>query len=346
MNKSKFLLYLLYYGKLKKEKMKNNWQEFGISNNQIIQMYKEMLLIRRFEERAAQEYGKGKIGGFCHLYIGQEAVAVGAGQTLREDDTVFTAYRDHGHALLRGITPNEAMAELFGKYTGCSKGMGGSMHFYNVEKGFFGGWGIVGAHPPLATGTAFATKYLGKDSVTICFLGEAAANQGVFHETLNLAQLWKIPIVFIIENNHYGMGTEISRAFSGKELRYKGEVYGMEIGSFDGMSVVESYKAVKIAVDRARKESLPTLLEAETYRYRGHSMSDPGTYRTKEEVENYKNIDPIESLKKEIIETKILSENELEKINDEIKILINQSVKFAEESPEPPIEALYQNVYL
>lgn len=325
--------------------MKNKLKNLGLTENQAVKMYKDMLLVRRFEERAAQEYGRGKIGGFCHLYIGQEAIAVGTLSALKKDDVVYTAYRDHGHGLLRGISPNEAMAELFGKFTGCSKGMGGSMHFYNVEEGFFGGWGIVGGHPPLATGSAFAQKFLGKDSVTICFLGEAAANQGVFHETLNMAQLWKIPVIFIIENNRYGMGTAISRAFSGEELHNKGAVYGMKIGSFNGMDVLETYKKMSEVISETRKNSAPQLIEAMTYRFRGHSMSDPGSYRTKEEVEEYKKIDPIETLKIDLLKENILTEKDFEKINDEMKILMQKAVEFADESPEPPIESLHQNIY-
>ena len=325
--------------------MNSKWTKLGLNDSQVIEMYKKMLLIRRFEERAAQEYGKGKIGGFCHLYIGQEAVAVGALSALNKNDIVFTSYRDHAQGLLKGIEPKNAMAELFGKFDGCSKGMGGSMHFYNVKEGYFGGWGIVGGHPPLAAGSAFASKYKNDKTVTICFLGEAAANQGVFHETLNMAQLWKLPVIFVIENNHYGMGTSIERAFSGDDLHSKGAVYGMEVGEFNGMDVLESYKRISEAVLKARNESLPTLLEAKTYRYRGHSMSDPGQYRSKEEIESYKKIDPLTTLKDEILNAKIWGEVNFENLEKEIKNLMQEAVEFADASPQPPMEVLYQNIY-
>lgn len=334
---------------MKKEKTnstkKTRWESLHLSNEKLVSMYHDMLLIRRFEERAAQEYGKGKIGGFCHLYIGQEAVGVGAIAQLREDDFIYTAYRDHGQAIARGIDPKACMAELFGKVTGVSKGMGGSMHFYDISKGFMGGWGIVGGHPPLAAGTAFATKYQGRDSVTICFMGEASTNQGVFHEVLNMAQLWKLPVIFICENNGYGMGTAISRASAGDDLYEKAAGYDMARGAVNGMDIIEMYREMEIAIHRARKESLPTFLEARTYRYRGHSMSDPGQYRTKEEIEAYKKQDPVETFGAELVANGVVTEAELETMEEKIKEQIQEAVEFADASPQPPLEVLHDNVY-
>ncbi len=331
-----------------KEIKKLRWKDLGLSHSQLVDFYKRMLLIRRFEERAAQEYGKSKIGGFCHLYIGQEAVGVGAIEALRDDDYIFSAYRDHGHALARGMDPKSIMAELFGKFTGCSKGMGGSMHMFDVTRNFMGGYGIVGGHIPLAAGTAFGSKYLGKDSVTVCFFGEAAANQGVFHETLNLAALWKLPVVFICENNRYGMGTAVERAHAVWDIYQKASAYDMARGWFDGMDVIESYRAVKEAVDHARKSNEPTLLEARTYRFRGHSMSDPihGHYRTKEEVEEQKKSDPIPRFAEELLHAGIVTQAAIDEMEAEIKDVVNEAVDFADRSPEPPPEFLYENVYV
>ncbi|MDE3058415.1 MAG: pyruvate dehydrogenase (acetyl-transferring) E1 component subunit alpha [Bacteroidota bacterium] len=331
-----------------KEARKPRWSDLGLSSARLVDFYKRMLLIRRFEERAAQEYGKSKIGGFCHLYIGQEAVGVGAIEALREDDYIFSAYRDHGHALARGMDPKGIMAELFGKVTGCSKGMGGSMHMFDASKNFMGGYGIVGGHVPLAAGTAFGTKYLGKDSVTLCFFGEAAANQGVFHETLNLAALWKLPVVFVCENNRYGMGTAVERAHAVWDIYQKASAYDMARGWFDGMDVIESYRAVKEAVDRARTSSEPTMLEARTYRFRGHSMSDPihGHYRTKEEVEEQKKSDPIPRFAEELLRGGILTQTAVDDMEAEIKAVVNEAVEFADQSPEPPAEFLHENVYV
>ena len=323
------------------------WKDMGLSNAKLIDLYRQMLLIRRFEERSAQEYGKSKIGGFCHLYIGQEAVGVGAIAALREDDYIFSAYRDHGHAIARGMEPKVVMAELFGKFTGCSKGVGGSMHMFDASKGFMGGYGIVGGHVPLASGTAFASKYLGKDSVTVCFFGEAAANQGVFHETLNLAALWKLPVVFICENNRFGMGTAVERSTAVWDIYQKASAYDITRQWVDGMDVLEMYRVVKEAVDRARKTCAPTMLEARTYRFRGHSMSDPihGHYRTKDEVEEQKKSDPIPAFGHEMLEAGILSQPVIDEMELEIKKIVDESVEFAEHSPEPPADFLYENVY-
>ncbi len=329
----------------KKKSKEQRWSDLDLSDQQLIKMYRDMLLIRRFEERAAQEYGKGKIGGFCHLYIGQEATGVGAIAPLREDDFIYTAYRDHGQALARGMDAKGCMAELFGKATGVSKGMGGSMHFYDVSKGFMGGWGIVGGHPPLAAGTAFATKYQERDSVTICFMGEASTNQGVFHETLNMAQLWKLPVIFICENNGYGMGTSMARAIAGAHLYEKAAGYEMARGAVNGMDVIEMYREMTKAIKRAREESLPTFLEAVTYRFRGHSMSDPGQYRTKEEIEAYKKRDPIETFGKELVAAGVITEAALESMDEEIKAEVEAAVEFADASPQPSLDVLYDNVY-
>lgn len=327
------------------KKKQPRWADLNLSNEKLITMYRHMLEIRRFEERAAQEYGKGKIGGFCHLYIGQEATGVGAIAALRDDDFIYTAYRDHGQAIARGMSLKGCMAELFGKVTGVSKGIGGSMHFYDLDKGFMGGWGIVGGHPPLAAGSAFATKYQGRDSVSICFMGEASTNQGVFHETLNMAELWKLPVIFICENNGYGMGTAISRAMAGEHLFEKAAGYEMARGAVNGMDVIEMYREMSIAIERARKEMLPTFIEARTYRYRGHSMSDPGHYRTKEEIEEYKKRDPIETFGQELIAEGVLTQADLEAMDEQIKKEVQEAVEFADASPQPPIEMLHDNVY-
>lgn len=317
-----------------------------LSEEKLIQIYREMLLIRRFEEKAAQMYGMEKIMGFCHLYNGQEAVAVGANAAMRDTDYMLTAYRDHGHALVKGITPNEVMAELFGKVTGCSRGKGGSMHLFDAGKRMMGGHAIVGGHIPLAAGFAFGSKYKAEQDVTVCFFGEAAANQGVFHETLNMAALWKLPVVYICENNRYGMGTAFERAFAVWDIYERASAYNMPRDVVDGMDVLDMYRKTKEAVDRARYEHIPTFLEARTYRFRGHSMSDPihGHYRTKEEVEEMKAKDPIinfgELLKKE----NIFNEEQMKEMDDEIKKIVNESIEFAEKSEEPPLEDLYTDV--
>src|SRR5947209_9679480 len=251
----------------------------------LLAMFRQMLLIRRFEEKCAESYSLGKIGGFCHLYIGQEAVAVGAISALRPDDYVLTSYREHGQAIAKGITPDAIMAELYGKAAGCSGGKGGSMHMFDKDVNFLGGHAIVGGQIPLATGVAFASKYKGTDQVTLCFFGEAAVNQGAFHESLNMAQLWKLPCIYICENNQYGMGTSLERAMSLQDVSQKACAYELASEFIDGMDVLAMRAATQRAIDRARNESLPTLIEARTYRYMGHSMSDPGKYRTRAENE-------------------------------------------------------------
>src|SRR5215831_727600 len=259
----------------------------------LVKLFHQMLLIRRFEEKCAESYSLGKIGGFCHLYIGQEAVGVGSISALRDDDYVLTSYREHGQAIAKGISPDAIMAELYGKAGGCSKGKGGSMHMFDKSVNFMGGHAIVGGQIPLATGVAFGSKYLGTDQVTLVFFGEAAVNQGAFHESLNMAQLWKLPCIYICENNQYGMGTSLKRAMSREDIYRKADSYNVESEFVDGMDVLAVRAATQRAVERARRDSLPTLLEMRTYRFMGHSMSDPGNYRTRAEIEKYQERDPL-----------------------------------------------------
>jgi pyruvate dehydrogenase E1 component alpha subunit len=311
-----------------------------------IDYLRSMLLQRRFEERTAEAYALGKIGGFCHLYIGQEAVSTGTLSVLRQDDYVITTYRDHGQALARGIPPRAVMAELFGKVDGCSRGKGGSMHLFDRHLNFLGGHGIVGAHVPLATGVGFAIKYRGGDQVCICFMGESVVNTGAFHEALNMAGLWKLPVVYLIENNRYGMGTALERASAVHDVYERGAAYNMPRTQCDGQDVFAVRKAVQEAVDRARKESLPTLLEARTYRFMGHSMSDAvsGTYRSKQELEEWQQRDPIVLLRMHMEKKGELTEDALRKLDDEIKAEVQDAIDFAEKSPEPPPEALFEDV--
>lgn len=296
--------------------------------------YRQMLLCRRFEEKAAQSYGQEKIHGFCHLYIGQEAVAVGSIGALRPDDYVMATYREHAHALVKGCDPGAVMAELYGKGTGCSQGFGGSMHIFDASKGMFGGHAIVGGHGPLAVGVAFASKYEGNDRVILCYVGDAAVNQGAFHEGLNLASLWKLPVIFIVENNLYGMGTAISRALAGSIVK-RGEMYDMPSKVVDGMDIFAVYDATREAVELARKDGTPSFLEIQCYRYRGHSMSDPQNYRTKEEVAREQARDPIEKLKKYMLENGIEQEEWFKQVNKEIRDEVQRAADFADASPEP-----------
>jgi len=304
-----------------------------------------MVLIRRFEEKCAESYSLGKIGGFCHLYIGQEAVGVGSISAIREDDYVLTSYREHGQAIAKGISPEAVMAELYGKASGCSGGKGGSMHLFDKSVNFLGGHAIVGGQIPLATGVAFASKYQETDKVTLCFFGEAAVNQGAFHESLNMAQLWKLPCIYICENNQYGMGTSLARAMSLQNVAEKACAYEMASEFVDGMDVMAMRQATQRAVQRAREESQPTLLEARTYRYMGHSMSDPGNYRTRAEIEKYQERDPIKIFTATLKEQNILSDKDISDIEAEVKGQIERAVRFAEESPEPDSSELSTNVY-
>src|SRR5687768_12109982 len=317
----------------------------AVSHDELIELYRQMILIRRFEEKSAEAYVAGKIGGFCHLYIGQEAVGVGTISAIRKDDYVLSSYREHGLALAKGMTSRSIMAELFGKATGCSKGKGGSMHMFDKSLGFLGGHAIVGGQIALATGTAFATKYQGTDQVTLCFFGEAAVNQGAFHESLNMAQLWKLPCIYICENNQYGMGTSLTRAMSLSDIAQKGCAYEMAAEFVDGMDVLAVREATMRAVERARKEYLPTLLEVRTYRFMGHSMSDPGNYRTRAEIEKYQERDPTKLFAASLKEEGVLSDEEFKSMDTEVREEVDHSVKFAEESPLPAPEELYTNIY-
>ena len=308
-------------------------------------LFHQMLLIRRFEEKCAESYNLGKIGGFCHLYIGQEAVGVGAISAIRKDDYVVTSYREHGQAIAKGIPPEAVMAELYGKADGCSHGKGGSMHLFDASVNFLGGHAIVGGQIPLGTGLAFASKYKETDRVTLCFFGEAAVNQGAFHESLNMAQLWKLPCIYICENNMYGMGTSLERAMSLQDVAQKACAYEIASEFVDGMDVLAMRQATLRAVKRAREKSLPTLIEARTYRYMGHSMSDPGKYRTRAEIEKYQERDPIKIFRAALQENDILTDQDISELEAQVKERVEQAVKFAEESPEPDPNELYTDVY-
>jgi pyruvate dehydrogenase E1 component alpha subunit len=310
-------------------------------------LLREMLLVRRFEERAGEAYAQGLIGGFCHLYIGQEAVAVGALAAIRKDDYVFASYREHAHALVQGTSSRAIMAELFGKAEGCSGGKGGSMHLFDVEHNFMGGHGIVGAHLPLAAGAAFTARYRETDQVALCFFGEAAVNIGAFHETLNMAALWELPVVFVCENNRYGMGTALERAAAVWDVYRRACSYDMAEQTVDGMDVLAVHGAVTNAVTRARDEQLPTLIEARTYRYMGHSMADPihGHYRTKEELEEQKGKDPIQHLIDQLQGANLLTDETLEQTRQSVEEEVDDALRFADESPDPDPDELFTDVY-
>ena len=308
--------------------------------------YESMLLMRRFEEKAGQLYGQQKIRGFCHLYIGQEACASGAISALTKDDKWITAYRCHAHPLGLGTNPGAIMAELFGKATGTTKGKGGSMHIFDKDKNFMGGHGIVGAQIPMGLGMGFAEKYKGTKNLAICYMGDGAVRQGAFHEALNLAMLYKTPVIFVIENNGYAMGTPVRRSSNVEDLSTLGESYDMPSFAVDGMNVEAVHEAVAEAAERARRGDGPTLLEMRTYRYKGHSMSDPQKYRTKEEVEEYKQRDPMEQVLATIKENNILSEEEIEEIIKGVKQKVTDAVKFAEESPWPDGQDAFKDVYI
>jgi len=309
-------------------------------------LLRSMLLQRRFEERCAEAYALGKIGGFCHLYIGQEAISAGTMSLLRPDDYVVTSYRDHGQAIARGMTPRAVMAELFGRIDGCSKGKGGSMHLFDKSLGFLGGHGIVGGHIPLAAGVAWAIKYRKGDQVCVCFFGEAAVNIGAFHEALNMASLWNLPAVFVIENNRYGMGTAISRATANEDVKVRAAAYRMDGESVDGQDVFAVRDAMGRAVERARKDGRPTLIEMRTFRFMGHSMSDAasGTYRSKEELEESMKRDPIVVLHDRMRADGQLSDGEFARMDEEQKAICQDAWDFADASPEPPLENLYTDV--
>jgi pyruvate dehydrogenase E1 component alpha subunit len=310
-----------------------------------VEMLSLMLLIRRFEERASQQYQAQKIGGFCHLYIGQEAVVVGAVAAARSDDYLITAYRDHAHALARGTSANACMAELFGKATGCSRGLGGSMHYFDRERNMYGGHAIVAAHVPLGVGMAFASKYRDEDRVTLCFFGDGAINQGAFHEALNLAALYKLPIVFICENNLFAMGTSVERSTSLKQIVDRAEGYDIPGTVIDGMNFREVRDKLSGIINSIRQDPHPAFAEVRTYRYRGHSMSDPASYRTKEQLEKYRLDDPITRLRAQLTREDKLTNERFDLLDKEAKETALASVKFAEESPEPPLENLYDYTY-
>jgi len=310
-----------------------------------LSMLKTMLLIRRVEEKASQMYGLRKIGGFLHLYIGQEAIAAGAVAAIDlKKDYILTAYRDHGHALACGMSPDKVMAELYAKETGCSRGKGGSMHLFDKANHLMGGNGIVGAHIPLATGVGYKIKYSNEPGVVLCFFGDGAIHQGSFHESLNLASIWKLPVVYICENNQYGMGTSFSRVSSVKDFSILAGSYSMPGKQVNGMDVLEVYEEVKAFAHRARSDSQPGFLEIKTYRYRGHSMSDPAKYRTKKELEAYKNQDPIHILKSRLLENSIINEDDFVKMDEDAKKMAKKSADFAEQSPFPELNSLYEDV--
>jgi pyruvate dehydrogenase E1 component alpha subunit len=311
----------------------------------ILQLFRKMLLIRRFEEKAGQLYGMGLIGGFCHLYIGQEAVVTGMAAVTTPKDSVITTYRDHGHMLACDMDPRGIMAELTGRIDGFSKGKGGSMHMFSVEKNFWGGHGIVGASVPLGTGIAFAHKYRGTNDINLCYFGDGASNQGQVYEAFNMAALWGLPILYIIENNEYAMGTSVKRSSAATELFRRGESLGIQGEQVNGMDVIEVMEKGKKAVERVRKGE-PFILEMKTYRYRGHSMSDPAKYRTRDEVEDYReHRDPIEGLRKRALAAGICKEKDFEPIEEEIKKIVNDAAEFAKESPEPDVSELWTDVY-
>ncbi|MBK8199581.1 MAG: pyruvate dehydrogenase (acetyl-transferring) E1 component subunit alpha [Acidobacteria bacterium] len=313
----------------------------------MLKFYREMLLIRRFEEKAGQLYGMGKIAGFCHLYIGQEAVVTGMQACLKDGDQVITGYRDHGHMLACGMDPKGVMAELTGRVGGLSKGKGGSMHMFSKEKNFFGGHGIVGAQVPLGTGLAFANKYRGNDNISVAYFGDGAANQGQVYEAFNMASLWKLPVIYVIENNMYAMGTSVERHASETELFKRGISFEIEGEEVDGMDVLAVREAGEKAVKHARSGKGPFILEMKTYRYRGHSMSDPAKYRKREEVDDIRSHhDPIEGLKGQLIEQGHATEDDLKKIDNEIKAIVKEASDFSLESPEPDADQLWTDVLI
>jgi pyruvate dehydrogenase E1 component alpha subunit len=327
---------------------KNNKNHNFINNfskQELLDFYQEMLLIRRFEEKAGQLYGMGLIAGFCHLYIGQEAISTGMHHTMQQGDKVITTYRDHGHMISLGSDPKKIMAELLGRADGSSKGKGGSMHLFDLEKHFYGGHGIVGASVPIGAGLAFADKYNNTNNITYCYFGDGAAHQGQVYESFNMAKLWNLPILFIIENNHYAMGTSVSRSSSITELHKRGVGFNIPGFKINGMDIFQVIAEGQKAVDFVRSGNGPVLLEFDTYRYRGHSMSDPATYRSKEELNCKKEQDPIDGLKNNILEHKIANEEDFKSIENKIKAQINDVVEFAKNSPEPAESELLTEIY-
>jgi len=318
----------------------------SFTKEQYLQWYHTMMLVRRFEEKSAQLYGQQKIKGFCHLYIGQEALVAGMVTAMQKTDKVITAYRDHGHALALGVSANAVMAELYGKATGCSGGKGGSMHMFSKEHNFVGGHGIVGGQIPLGAGIALAEQYTGTDNVCFTYMGDGAVRQGALHETFNMAMLWKLPVIFICENNEYAMGTSVARTTNMLEIYKMGAAYDMPSYRVDGMKCETVHEALAEACARARRGDGPTFLEIKTYRYRGHSMSDPATYRSKDELNEYKKLDPIETTKATILAAGHATEAELDAMEEEIMKTVEESVTFSENSPYPDASELFKDVYV
>ena len=310
-----------------------------------LKWYESMLLMRKFEEKAGQLYIQQKFGGFCHLYIGQEALVAAAESAITKDDNMITAYRNHAHPLGRGMESKYVMAELYGKETGCSRGKGGSMHMFSKELNYFGGHGIVGGQIPLGAGLAFAEKYKGTKNVTLCYMGDGAVRQGAFHETLNMAMTWKLPVIFIIENNKYAMGTSVERTSNVQDLHKLGLAFDMPSFQVDGMTCETVHEAIEEAANRARKGEGPTLLEMQTYRYKGHSMSDPRKYRTKDEEQSYIEQDPIEKVLATIKKEKFATDKQIDEIKKRVKKEVDEAVQFAEDSPYPDVSEIYKDVY-
>lgn len=328
-----------------KPKAKKTVKKEKFDKKTYINWYEQILLMRKFEEKAGQLYIQQKFGGFCHLYIGQEAVLCGMHKAIRKTDRVITAYRDHAHPIILGVHPKFVMAEMYGKTTGLSKGKGGSMHMFSKEHNLFGGHGIVGGQIALGAGIAFADQYRNEDHVTVCFFGDGASRQGILHETFNMAMTWKLPVIFIIENNNYAMGTSVKRTSNVDNLSILGHAYEMPSEVVDGMNPEPVCEAIERAAIRARKGEGPTLLDINTYRYKGHSMSDPQKYRTKDEVKSYQEKDPLNYVMQKIKDNKWLTDNQFEKIQNKVKDLVAESVKFAEDSPEPVAADLFEDVY-
>lgn len=321
-------------------------KNYSLSKKEYLLSYEQMLLVRRFEEKCGQLYGMGLIGGFCHLYIGQEAVLIGMERARIKGDSTITSYRDHGHIIVSGTDPKYVLAELMGRKDGCSKGKGGSMHMFDVPNRFYGGHGIVGAQVPIGTGLAFAEKYRGTKNLCHTYLGDGAVNQGQVYEAFNMAALWKLPVIYVIENNEYAMGTSVKRSTAMTELYRKGESFGIPGMQVDGMDLDAVYEAAMIASDHAREGKGPYILEMKTYRYRGHSMSDPATYRSKDEVAAYKdNKDPIARLLGKIVTEKLATEAELKEIESRVKDIVKEAVEFSQNSPEPDESEFYTDVY-
>ena len=315
------------------------------SPEELVELLRQMMLIRRFEEKSAEMYARGRIAGFLHLYIGQEATGVGAIAAVASDDYVVSHYRDHGQALARGLDPKAVMAELFGRVTGVSKGRGGSMHLFDVSRHFMGGYAIVGGHLPVACGLAFASKHLKNSRIVLCVFGDGAVNQGEFHESLNLASVWSLPVVFLCENNFYGMGTQISRVSAESEVYRRACAYNIAAEKVDGMDVLAVRDVVRKAAQHAREGKVPYFVESVTYRFRGHSMADPEFYRTKEEVQQWRARDPIVLFEQRLREWGVIDDGAIKRLQDEIEAVVNEAAQFAEESPPPDASSLYDNVY-